>query len=132
MQSGLKNSYAQDLPELSKKCIPSGFQNSEIILKNYELGEELGFIALFAMIVLFSLFIYKVLFLSYNISDKFSGLSLIGISSIFISHFFVNCAMVSGMIPVKGLPLPFISYGGSFLISCFLMVGLILNFGREQ
>ena len=43
MQSGLKNSYAQDLPELSKKCIPSGFQNSEIILKNYELGEELGF-----------------------------------------------------------------------------------------
>ena len=67
-----------------------------------------------------------------NISDKFSGLALIGISSIFISHLFVNCAMVSGMIPVKGLPLPFISYGGSFLISCFLMVGLILNFGREQ
>ena len=43
MQSGLKNSYAHDLSELSKKCIPSGFQNSEIILKNYELGEELGF-----------------------------------------------------------------------------------------
>ena len=43
MQPGLKNSFAQDLPELSKKCIPSGFQNSEIILKNYELGEELGF-----------------------------------------------------------------------------------------
>ena len=43
MQPGLKNSYAQDLPELSKECIPSGFQNSEIILKNYKLGEELGF-----------------------------------------------------------------------------------------
>ena len=43
MQPGLKNSYAQDLPELSKECIPCGFQNSEIILKNYKLGDELGF-----------------------------------------------------------------------------------------
>ena len=105
-------------------------QESDFIVS--VIGEELGFIALFTMILLFTLFIYRVLFLSYNISDKFSGLTLIGISSIFISHLFVNCAMVSGMIPVKGLPLPFISYGGSFLISCFLMVGLILNFGREQ
>ena len=40
MQSGLKNSFAQDLPELSKKCIPSGFQNSEIILKNYDFDDS--------------------------------------------------------------------------------------------
>ena len=43
MQSVLRNSYAEDLPELSKECLPSGFKKSEIILKNYELGEELGF-----------------------------------------------------------------------------------------
>ena len=43
MQSVLRNSYAKHLPELSKKCLPSGFKKSEIILKNYELGEELGF-----------------------------------------------------------------------------------------
>ena len=43
MQSVLRNSYAKDLPELSKECLPSGFKKSEIILKNYELGEELGF-----------------------------------------------------------------------------------------
>ena len=43
MQSVLRNSYAKDLPELSKACLPSGFKKSEIILKNYELGEELGF-----------------------------------------------------------------------------------------
>ncbi|MBT4735608.1 MAG: FtsW/RodA/SpoVE family cell cycle protein, partial [Candidatus Marinimicrobia bacterium] len=42
------------------------------------------------------------------------------------------CAMTAGMIPVKGLPLPFVSYGGSFLLSCFMMVGLVLNFGREK
>ena len=92
----------------------------------------LGFAALFVMIFLFSIFMYRILSLSLNASDKFSGLILIGISSIFLSHIFVNCAMVSGMMPVKGLPLPFISYGGSFLISCFIMVGLILNFGREK
>jgi rod shape determining protein RodA len=40
--------------------------------------------------------------------------------------------MTSGMIPVKGLPLPFISYGGSFLLSSFMMIGLIMNFGREE
>ena len=96
------------------------------------IGEELGFVALFVMILLFSIFMYRILSLSLNASDKFSGLILIGISSIFLSHIFVNCAMVSGMMPVKGLPLPFISYGGSFLISCFIMVGLILNFGREK
>ena len=43
MQSVLRNSYAKDLPELSKACLPSGFKKPEIILKNYELGEELGF-----------------------------------------------------------------------------------------
>ena len=42
MQSVLRNSYAKDLPELSKACLPSGFKKPEIILKNYELGEELG------------------------------------------------------------------------------------------
>jgi rod shape determining protein RodA len=67
-----------------------------------------------------------------NATDRFSGLILIGISIIFLTHVFVNCAMTSGMIPVKGLPLPFISYGGSFLLSSFMMIGLIMNFGREE
>jgi rod shape determining protein RodA len=49
-----------------------------------------------------------------------------------MAHIFVNSAMASGLMPVKGLPLPFISYGGSFLVSSFMMVGLILNFGREE
>jgi rod shape determining protein RodA len=40
--------------------------------------------------------------------------------------------MIAGMIPVKGLPLPFVSYGGSFLLSSFMMIGLVLNFGREE
>jgi rod shape determining protein RodA len=40
--------------------------------------------------------------------------------------------MASGMIPVKGLPLPFVSYGGSFLVSSFIMIGIIINFSKEE
>jgi len=52
---------------------------------------------------------------------------LIGIGTILLSHVFVNTAMTVGLIPVKGLPFPFISAGGSFLLSSFLMIGLILR-----
>ena len=105
-------------------------QESDFIVS--AIGEELGFVALFFMILLFLWFIYKILRLALNTNDRLSGLILIGIASIFMAHIFVNSAMASGLMPVKGLPLPFISYGGSFLVSSFMMVGLILNFGREE
>ena len=105
-------------------------QESDFIVS--AIGEELGFVALFFMILLFLLFIHKILRLALNTNDRFSGLILIGIASIFMAHIFVNSAMASGLMPVKGLPLPFISYGGSFLVSSFMMLGLILNFGRED
>ena len=54
-------------------------------------------------------------------------LALIGIATIFISHVFINTAMTVGLIPVKGLPFPFISAGGSFLITSFLMTGIVLK-----
>ena len=105
-------------------------QESDFIVS--AIGEELGFVALFFMISLFLWFIYMILRLALNTNDRFSGLILIGIASIFMAHIFVNSAMASGLMPVKGLPLPFISYGGSFLVSSFMMVGLILNFGRDE
>lgn len=59
--------------------------------------------------------------------DRFSSLALIGIGSIILAHVFVNTAMTVGLIPVKGLPFPFISAGGSFLISTYIMIGLAIN-----
>ena len=105
-------------------------QESDFIVS--VIGEEQGFVVILIMLVMFLLLISKILLLSFNISDKFSSLVLIGISCIFLSHIFVNCSMAAGMIPVKGLPLPFISYGGSFLLSSFMMLGIILNMGREE
>ena len=105
-------------------------QESDFIVS--VIGEEFGFSVLFIMLVLFSWLIVKIVSLGLNASDRFSGLILIGISAIFMVHVFVNCGMTAGMIPVKGLPLPFVSYGGSFLLSSFMMIGLVLNFGREE
>jgi len=105
-------------------------QESDFIVS--VIGEELGFIVLLIIMILFSWLIIKIIRLALNATDRFSGLILIGISIIFLTHVFVNCAMTTGMIPVKGLPLPFISYGGSFLLSSFMMIGLIMNFGREE
>ena len=89
-------------------------------------------ISLVIMLLLFALLIVKMINLSYSAPDRFSGLIIIGIASIFLSHVFINCSMATGLIPVKGLPLPFISYGGSFFLSSFMMVGLVLNFGRTE
>ena len=105
-------------------------QESDFIVS--VIGEEFGYLTLLIMLVLFSWLIIKIIGLALNATDRFSSLVLVGISTIFLTHVFVNCAMTAGMIPVKGLPLPFISYGGSFLLSCFMMVGFVLNFGRDK
>ena len=105
-------------------------QESDFIVS--VIGEELGMISLLVMLFLFCWLIIKMINLSYSALDRFSGLIIVGIASIFLSHVFINCSMAAGLLPVKGLPLPFISYGGSFLISSFMMIGLILNFGRTE
>jgi rod shape determining protein RodA len=59
--------------------------------------------------------------------NKFSSLVAIGITSIFAIHTFVNVGMSMGLMPVIGIPLPFMSYGGSSLITSMVMAGLLLN-----
>ena len=105
-------------------------QESDFIVS--VIGEELGFVTILIMTVLFLYLLLRILNLAFHATDRFSGLVLIGISTIFLSHIFVNCSMASGMIPVKGLPLPFVSYGGSFLLSSFIMIGIVINFSREE
>ena len=100
-------------------------QESDFILS--VIGEEMGFIMIAFLLILVCFFILQILKRAFLSKDRFSSLVLIGIGSILLAHVFVNTAMTVGLIPVKGLPFPFISAGGSFLISCFLMVGLVLN-----
>ena len=105
-------------------------QESDFIVS--VIGEELGFITIAIMLIVFSIFMLKIVKLAFLAKERFPGLVLIGIGTIFMAHVFVNTAMSTGMIPVKGLPLPFISAGGSFLLSCFIMIGLIMKMGDES
>ena len=104
-------------------------QESDFIVS--VIGEEFGFITIAFMLIVFASFILKIINLAFYSKERFAGLVLIGIGIIFLSHVFVNAAMSTGLIPVKGLPLPFISAGGSFLLSCYIMVALVLKMGME-
>ena len=104
----------------------SKLKESDFILS--VIGEELGFIAIITILLTFGYLLNNILRNSYLSKDKFSSLILIGLGSIILAHVFVNTAMTVGLIPVKGLPLPFISAGGTFLITSYLMVGLIMRF----
>ncbi len=104
-------------------------QETDFILS--VIGEEFGFVAILAIFLLYAFIIYKIIQFAYIVKDRFTSIILIGIASILLAQVFVNAAMTVGLIPVKGLPLPFISYGGSFLVSSFMMIGIVLNFASH-
>ena len=101
-------------------------QESDFILS--VIGEELGFILIAIILITFGYLLNTIIRYSFLSKDKFSSLLLIGLASILLAHIFVNTAMTVGLIPVKGLPLPFISAGGTFLITSYIMIGLIMRF----
>ena len=91
------------------------------------IGEELGFMGSFFVITLFLALLLRGVYIASVVRNKFSGLVVIGAVTILTFHVVVNIGMTVGMMPVTGLPLPFISYGGSFLIVSMILVGLLIN-----
>ena len=91
------------------------------------IGEELGFITIFFILLFLMYFVYWSFEYANKIENKFASLLLAGCATIIFMHFFINMGMVSGLFPVTGLPVPFISYGGSFFISCSIILGIINN-----
>jgi len=104
-------------------------QETDFILS--VIGEEFGFIAILFILILYAFIIFKIIQFAYIVKDRFTSIILIGIASILLAQVFVNSAMTVGLIPVKGLPLPFLSYGGSFLVSSFMMMGIVINFATH-
>jgi len=104
-------------------------QESDFILS--VIAEELGFLGILCVMILCFLLIKTLLDVAFRASDYFASLVIVGLGSILLSHIFINSAMTIGLIPVKGLPIPFISAGGSFLLSCFIMIGLVVSFSKN-
>ena len=100
-------------------------QESDFILS--VLGEELGFVAVAIVLFVIGFFIMQIIKFAFLSKDRFSSLALIGFATIFLAHVFINTAMTVGLIPVKGLPFPFVSAGGSFLMTSYLMTGIVVK-----
>lgn len=91
------------------------------------LGEELGFIGAMGILVLFAILITRALMIAQKTKSEFASTLCVGIASYFAFQVFVNIGMTAGIAPVAGIPLPFVSYGGSSMLVSFFLVGLLLN-----
>jgi len=91
--------------------------------------EELGFVGGAALILMYVIFLSRILKITFNAKDLYGALITMGFVGMFLFQTFQNIAMTMGLMPVTGVTLPFISYGGSSVISCMIAVGLILNVG---
>tara|TARA_B100001093_G_scaffold520329_1_gene614755 strand:- start:3386 stop:4600 length:1215 start_codon:yes stop_codon:yes gene_type:complete len=104
-------------------------QESDFILS--VIAEEFGFIGIVIIMILFFMLIKTLLDLAFKATDYFSSLVIIGLTSILFSHIFVNSAMTIGLMPVKGLPTPFVSAGGSFMLLCFIILALVSSLSKN-
>ena len=96
------------------------------------IAEEWGFMGVIFILVVFLILLLYLINLASTVRSTFSSITLVGITSVLFFHIFVNIGMTVGVAPVTGLPLPFISYGGSFLISIMLMAGIAQNISHNK
>jgi len=91
-------------------------------------AEEFGFIGCLLLLALYFLLLYRLLSLIPIVRDKFMALVVVGTAALIWLQVVINISMVTGMLPVVGIPLPFFSYGGSALIAHAILLGLVHNF----
>ncbi len=96
------------------------------------IGEEFGFLGVVLVLGLFLYFILKSLNVAVAVKSRFSSLVVFGAIMVFLFQVTVNIGMTVAILPVTGLPLPFLSYGGSSLVASLILVGLILNASRSR
>jgi cell division protein FtsW len=93
--------------------------------------EELGFIGAILVITLFGIYAWRGLRASFSAPDGFGRLLALGITAMVLSQALINFVVVLGMVPTKGIPLPFVSYGGSSLLVMLLATGVLLNISQQ-
>jgi rod shape determining protein RodA len=91
------------------------------------MAEELGFARCITVLILYAFLIIYGIYISVNCRNHFGRMMAIGIVSVFFLHVFVNMAMVMGLLPVVGVPLPLLSYGGTIMMTILIGFGLIMN-----
>ncbi len=95
------------------------------------IGEELGLLGALAVVLLFVMLAFLGVRAATHAADRFSALVAVGITTWLVSQAFLNIAVVLGLVPNTGVPLPFVSYGGSSLLVTMVGVGMLLNIARH-
>lgn len=96
------------------------------------ISEEFGFFMSLAVIVLYIVLLIRLIIVSKNSRDKFARLVVIGITGMFFFHFVQNIGMTIGLLPITGVPLPFVSYGGSSLMTSCIAIAIVLNISARK
>ena len=97
------------------------------------IGEEMGFIIAATVIITYVILITRAIYIAKTAKDSLGAYISMGIAGIFIFHMTENIGMAMGLLPITGVPLPFVSYGGSSLLTNLILIGLLLNIsGRRQ
>lgn len=89
--------------------------------------ESFGFVGGFALIIAYLCMLCRLLYLSTKVTDSLGSYMILGVFGMFFFHFLENIGMVIGLMPVTGIPLPFMSYGGSSMLANFMGIGLVQN-----
>ncbi len=96
------------------------------------IGEAFGFVGSFMVIFTYLLIILRMLYLSRYTVDRFGSLTIIGVMAMLLFHVFENVGMATGLMPITGIPLPFLSYGGSNLVTNMAGIGLVMNVVKNR
>jgi rod shape determining protein RodA len=94
-------------------------------------GEELGFLGVAAALTLFLLLFLRVIRVATRANDSFSSLVAFGLMGSWFVHVIINVGMTINLMPITGIPLPFFSYGGSFMLACWIAVGMLVRISAE-
>ena len=95
-------------------------------------GEELGFLGTALAILAFAYVMVRLVRMAQDSPDPFAGLVLLGIFGAWLVHVFVNVGMTVGLVPITGIPLPFVSYGGTFLLMSWVAVAIAVRVAHER
>ena len=96
------------------------------------IAEEFGFIGVCTLMAIYIFILMRCFYLALNARDRFCRLAIGGLSLIFASTLFINLGMVTGLLPVVGMPLPFVSKGGSSLLSFYIAFGIIISMASHK
>ncbi len=94
-------------------------------------AEELGLVGALTVVILFAIFLWRGTRAALRMQDNFGRFLAVGITSMIVLQAFINISVVLGMMPTKGIPLPFVSYGGSSLFVTLMCVGVLLNITKQ-